>query len=86
MKLTKTKLKQLIKEELKNLKEGDWSQPGAGSWLGGAPDPESVDETTFKEAVSNALNNIGRQKVIDIVNDAINDAEDAKAATEPSEY
>ena len=84
MKLTKTKLKQLIKEELKNLKEGDWSQPGASSWLGGAPDPEYDEETTFKEAVSNALNNIGRQKVIDIVNDAINDAEDAKAATDPS--
>ena len=84
MKLTKTKLKQLIKEELKNLKEGDWSQDEARSWLGTSTAWE--DEAAFKEAVSNALNNIGRQKVIDIVNDAINDAEDAKAATEPSEY
>jgi len=86
MKLTKTRLKQLIKEELKNLKEGDWSQDEASSWLGGGSTAEVAEETTFKEAVSNALSNIGRDKVIEIVNDAINDAEDAKAATEPSEY
>ena len=77
MKLTKSQLKQIIKE---TIQEGEWKEnvlaPEAEKDWGDArfPTPElppEFDTLHFSEIVSDAVDQIGGRKVLEIVNEVI---------------